>query len=230
MSAAPATGIYEAMLRVMDEVGAIGKTKKSPDLKYQYRGVDDVLAELQPLFIKHGVLVVPRVVDREREAVQSQRGTPMTSVRLVVEHTFFAKDGSSVVATTIGEALDTSDKASNKAMTAALKYALTESFSIPTYEVDRDTEENNHTPAPAQQSQPAKPPSADQMAKEKAWLLAAFETSTTEADLLKLWPRVQAFKEGTPDRAQLQERFVARRRVLNPALAPKPAPAEDVPF
>lgn len=152
-----AAGIVAAMLKVMGDVGAIGKNRKAPGLNYAFRGIDDILPELQPLFVKHGVLVTPRVLERERETVLTRGGSPMISVRLLVEHTFKALDGSSVVATTLGEAMDTGDKASNKAMTAALKAALWESFSIPTHEADRDTEE--HSPeiaAPPKAKPPAK--------------------------------------------------------------------------
>jgi predicted RNA-binding protein with PIN domain len=45
-------------------------------------------------------------------------------------------DWTSVTVTTIGEAADTSDKATNKAMSAALKYALIQTFSVPTKDMD----------------------------------------------------------------------------------------------
>ena len=144
--------IIAAMARVMAEVGAVGKTKKNAAQNYQFRGVDDVVAHVQDIMAKCGVIVIPRVVEREREMLASKSGGSMVSVRLLVEHTFHCEeDGSSVVCTTLGEAMDSGDKASNKAMSAALKYALTESLLIPTYEVDRDTEEHSPqvaTPAP----------------------------------------------------------------------------------
>lgn len=142
-------GIFKAMHAVMSEVGVIGKDRKNPQQGYQFRGIDDVLAVLQPLFIKHGIVCLPKVLKTERELLDTKSGGKMASVRLLVEHTFFcAADGSSVYATTFGEAMDAGDKASNKAMSAALKYALTESFSIPTKESDRDTEEQSPELAP----------------------------------------------------------------------------------
>jgi hypothetical protein len=134
--------IYAALAAAMSEVGAVGKTKKNLQQGYQFRGIDDVMAHLQPVLAKHGVVVLPEILERERETVQTKSGGTMASVRLLVKHTFYAKDGSSVAATTLGEAMDSGDKASNKAMSAALKYALTESLLVPTYEVERDTEES----------------------------------------------------------------------------------------
>ena len=150
-------GIFRAMHAVMSEVGVIGKDRTNPQQGYKFRGIDDVLAVIQPIFIKHGIFVVPKVLKAEREVLPTKSGGSMASVRLLVEHTFFAADGSRVYATTFGEAMDSGDKASNKAMSAALKYALIESFSIPTYESDRDTEEQSPEMAPRTQS--GKPPS-----------------------------------------------------------------------
>lgn len=147
--------IYAALAAVMADVGAVGKSKKNVQQGYQFRGVDDVVAHVQDVMATRGVVCVPRVVEREREMVDTKSGGKMASVRLLVEHTFFAADGSSVTCTTLGEAMDSGDKASNKAMSAALKYALTETLLIPTYEVDRDTEE--HSPQFAPKTPPSKP-------------------------------------------------------------------------
>jgi hypothetical protein len=157
-----APAIYAALAKVMAEVGAIGKTRKNESQKYQFRGIDDVVAHVQDVMAQQGVICVPRVVERERELLDSKSGGKMASVRLLVEHTFYALDGSHVVCTTLGEAMDSGDKASNKAMSAALKYALTETLLIPTYEVDRDTEEQSPQiaapPRPPQVSPPRAPP------------------------------------------------------------------------
>lgn len=133
--------IFGALAKVMAEVGVVGKAKKNQQQGYQFRGIDDVVAHVQQVMAAQGVIVVPRVVGRERETVSTKSGGTMASVRLVVDHVFYAQDGSNVTCTTLGEAMDSGDKASNKAMSAALKYALTQTLLIPTYEADRDTEE-----------------------------------------------------------------------------------------
>lgn len=165
--------IYTALAKVMAEVGAVAKTKKNVQQGYQFRGVDDVMAHCQQVMAAHGVVPVPRVVNVEREMVDTKSGGRMASVRLTVDHTFYAADGSHVVCTTLGEAMDSGDKASNKAMSAALKYALTETFLIPTYEVERDTEEASPVVvAPPQPrpvtSAPASPPKAQPVAAAEA--------------------------------------------------------------
>lgn len=58
-----------------------------------------------------------------------------------IKYTFFAEDGSSVYAIVIGEGMDTGDKATNKAMSIAFKYACFQVFCIPTEEMqDPDAE------------------------------------------------------------------------------------------
>lgn len=156
MSETKSGRIYEALAKVMGEVGVVGKSRKNTQQNYAFRGIDDVVSACQDVLVKHGVVVAPRVIEHQREVLATKSGGSMASVRLLVEHTFFAADGSSVVATTLGEAMDAGDKASNKAMSAALKYALTESLLIPTYEVDRDTEE--HSPQVAPRPPPPAPP------------------------------------------------------------------------
>ena len=71
---------------------------------------------------------------------------------------FFAPDGSSVIAETVGEGLDMSDKASNKAMSAAYKYALFQVFCIPTAEAKDSERDSIERGAPASPAPPGTPP------------------------------------------------------------------------
>jgi len=132
--------IYEAIPKIMAEVGAVAKGHKNPQQGYQYRAIDDVMGALQGIMAKHGVFVFPRVSTERTEHVKiGQKGTPMVHVFLVIEYRFCAVDGSEVVASAPGEAMDTGDKAANKAMASALKYVLTQTFMIPTSD-PKDTE------------------------------------------------------------------------------------------
>jgi hypothetical protein len=190
--------IYAALAAVMGDVGAVGKTKQNPQQGYKFRGIDDVMAHVQGVLAKHKVICIPFVVSVEREMVATKSGGTMASVRAIIDHTFFAKDGSSVVARTIGEAMDSGDKASNKSMSAALKYALTEALMIPTYEVDRDTEEAS--------------PALDVIASEKAALLKAFKDAADVEALDGLWKRVKVLP--TDVVAELTGHFKTRKTEL----------------
>ena len=61
---------------------------------------------------------------------------------LKIKFTFYAEDGTFVEAITVGEGMDSGDKASNKAMAIAMKYAMFQVFCIPTGD-DPDAETHN---------------------------------------------------------------------------------------
>lgn len=127
----------------MAEVGAIEKTRRGDGINYKFRGIDDIYASLQPLLAKHGVFFAPNVLAKDRAERLTKSGGTMTITLLTVEFTFYAEDGSNFKIVTVGEAMDTSDKSSNKSMSAALKYAMLQLFCIPTEE-EKDTEYQNH--------------------------------------------------------------------------------------
>ena len=78
----------------------------------------------------------------------SQKGGALFYVTVDAEFDFVsAEDGTKHTVKTFGEAMDSGDKATNKAMSAAYKYACFQAFSIPT-ESDNDADAHTHTPAP----------------------------------------------------------------------------------
>lgn len=157
--------IYEAIINVMKDIGAVGKNNTNQFDHYKFRGIDDVMNALSPAMVKNHVFVIPEVLDSLREERSSKDGkTNMMYSILKVKYTFFTDDGSSVESVVIGEAMDRSDKSTNKAMSAAFKYACFQTFCIPTEEMqDADSESpeigkkavknepNKQTPQPVQQ-------------------------------------------------------------------------------
>ena len=138
--------IFSAIAKCMEEIGAIGKNAKNQKQGYMYRGIDTVYNALQPVLIKNHVFVVPEVLDQYREERKGSSGGNLIYSILKVKYTFYAEDGSFVCATVTGEGMDSGDKASNKAMSAAFKYACFQVLCIPTEEmVDPDAE----TPEPS---------------------------------------------------------------------------------
>jgi len=133
--------IYEAINNVMKEIGAIGKNSKNSQQGFMYRGIDAVMNALNPALIKYGVFVVPEVLEQTREERQTSKGGTLFYSICRVKYTFYANDGSSVEAVVVGEGMDSGDKATNKAMSVAFKYACFQVFCIPTEEmVDPDAE------------------------------------------------------------------------------------------
>ena len=141
--------VYQAILEVaiaMSREG-LGKDRVADtggSGKYRFRGVDDVMNALSPHLAKAKLIVIPRVIDRTVSERTNKHGTVMTYACLTVEFDFVsAVDGSIHVARTMGEAMDSGDKATNKAMSAAYKYVCFLTFCIPT-EGDNDSENHHH--------------------------------------------------------------------------------------
>ena len=138
--------IFSAIAGVMRDVGAVAKEKEfeSPIGKkgnYMFRGIDDVMNALHPAMVNNKIFVVPEILEQIRETRTSNSGAQMQVSICKIRYTFFAEDGSSVYAIVIGEGMDTGDKATNKAMSIAFKYACFQVFCIPTEEMqDPDAE------------------------------------------------------------------------------------------
>ena len=133
--------IFETISAVMSEIGAIGKNDKNTQQGFKYRGIDAVMNALAPALQKYKLFVVPEVLEQTREERTTTKGGVLIYSICKIKYTFYAEDGSFITATVIGEGMDSGDKATNKAMSVAFKYACFQTFCIPTEEmVDPDAE------------------------------------------------------------------------------------------
>jgi|SRR3990172_7577031 len=148
--------IYEAMPKIMAEVRAVEKTKRNESLQYNFRGFDDVYAAVRQIMAKYGVFATHTISEHRWEERTTSKGNAMYWVCAVFNVTFWAKDGSNVVTQSFGEAMDSGDKAANKAMSMAMKYALVDTFLIPTGE-PRDTENDHEETVGAARKEPPVP-------------------------------------------------------------------------
>lgn len=139
--------VYKAIHGVMTDLSKVGlgKDKTNSQQGFKYRGVDEVMNLLAPILSARGLLILPRVTKREVTERQSKSGGALFYVALDIEFDFVAaEDGSKhTVGPIIGEAMDSGDKASNKAMSIAYKYACFQAFCIPT-EADNDPDATAH--------------------------------------------------------------------------------------
>lgn len=128
--------IYAAIANVIADVGIVSKDKINKQQGFKYRSVDDVFNALHPALAKNKVFIVPRILEQTRDIIETRNGAKMTLVICKIKFTFYAEDGSYIESVIIGEGLDTGDKATNKAMAIAYKYACFQVFCIPTEEID----------------------------------------------------------------------------------------------
>jgi len=145
--------VYKTIIAIAGELAqsGIAKNRNNQQQGYKFRGIDDVLNELAPLLAKHGLCILPRVLNRTCVERQTAKGGVIFYVTVEVEFVFVAaSDGSSHVVKMFGEAMDSADKATNKSMSAAYKYAAFQAFCIPT-EGDNDADSQTHEVRPKQQ-------------------------------------------------------------------------------
>jgi len=150
--------VYEAIAQVTKKLSAhgIGKGQKNVQQGYKFRGIDDIYNALAPLIAEAGLCILPRVLNRSVTERTTKNGGILFYVVSEVEYDFVsAMDGSKHTVKVIGEAMDSGDKATNKAMSAAYKYACLQTFCIPT-EGDNDADATTHQVAQAFKTKQAK--------------------------------------------------------------------------
>ena len=147
--------VYGCIAAVSAEIAKTGiaKDRKNEQQHYKFRGVDDVYNALAPVLAKHQLVILPRILSRECVERQTKTGGTLFYVTVEAEFDFVAaSDGSKHTARTYGEAMDSADKATNKAMSAAYKYVTFQAFCIPT---EGDNDADAQTPEPSKPAVPA---------------------------------------------------------------------------
>ena len=153
--------VYQAINAVQTELAGKGIAKGQTNTydKYRFRGIDDVYNALGPALAKAGLVILPRVTDRQVTERPTAKGGVQLAVTLQVEFDFIAaEDGSKHTVVAFGEAMDRGDTATPKAMAAAYKYMAFQAFCIPVEgQPDADAETHELAQAPQPVPQKAKP-------------------------------------------------------------------------
>jgi hypothetical protein len=145
-TAPPKATIFEALAAAALEVDHVGKHVQNADQGYMARGIDHVLDAVHGPLARAGVVMTFEVLDRDVTERMTKSRNVIYHVVLRIAYTFHGPDGSSITVTAYGEALDSTDKATGKAMSAALKVVLIQVLTIPVNGEDAD--ERTHDLAP----------------------------------------------------------------------------------
>lgn len=138
--------VYACINKVQHQLSLVGISKghKNQQQGYSFRGIDDVFNALSPMLAAAGLCFLPRMIARTCEERQGKSGGALFYVTVEAEFDLVcAEDSSKHTIRTFGEAMDSGDKATNKAMSAAYKYAAMQAFAIPT-EGDNDADATTH--------------------------------------------------------------------------------------
>jgi hypothetical protein len=205
--------VYKAIAAVQADLGkdGISKARENKQQGFRFRGIDDVYNALAPALAKHGLCILPRMLDRTVTERETKSGGVLFYVVVVAEFDFVAaEDGSKHTVRTYGEAMDSGDKATNKAMSAAYKYAAMQAFCIPT-EGDNDADAHTHEVAPAKL-----PPTVEQLRAAMVTKLAGLIEKATALGL-----------EGIPKRSDLDKMTNADLESIGRAVAAAVKKAES---
>lgn len=133
--------VFELFADVKRAVGPVGKESRNTQQNYDYRGIDAVVNAAAVHLDEHGVINVPTLLDETYATVEvGKNRTPMAHVRVKVRYTFYGPRGDSFAAEVPGEAMDSGDKATPKAMSVAWRIALLQCLNLPTSDPDPDSQ------------------------------------------------------------------------------------------
>lgn len=233
--------IFKALADVNRKLEGITKDRVNTDQKFRFRGIDDVYNMLHPLLAAAGLITPPIVLDRIDGERATRNGGSMAHVKLKVRYKFIAEDGSSLTVGPVwGEALDTSDKASNKALAFAQKYIMLQTFTIPTEDTRETLEEREGDQRSTETTGPMRGESAStgqqgsgQSAPPHVIMLQKFSAiGIGRSHLEKRWgKRVEEFAEKDLDDAreiyrQICEQPHQRAQLFEPPFGQPQAPQQ----
>jgi len=133
--------IQESLVEVMREISHVGKKERNQAQGFNFRGIDAVVNAVGPALRKHSVVVAPTILSADYSTVEvGKNRTPMREATLLVKYTFYDSQGDSLEAVAPGEALDSGDKATAKAMSVAFRTCLLQTLALPTDEKDPDAD------------------------------------------------------------------------------------------
>lgn len=160
----PVPKVYAAMSAVQGILAqhGISKDRKNQQQGYAFRGIDDIYNFLSNSLAQEKLLIIPRTLSRSVLERETKAGGALFYVVVDMEFDFVcALDGSKHTARMTGEAMDSADKATNKAQSAAFKYVCLQTFCIPTEGMEQnDADFTTHpTISPKTESKPAPAPS-----------------------------------------------------------------------
>lgn len=181
----------------------IAKNRKNQQQGYNFRGIDDIYNALSELLASNKLCILPEVLERVQVERTTNKGGVIFYTTVKVKYTLVSGvDGSKFETATYGEAMDSADKATNKAMSAAYKYLCLQVFCIPT-EGDNDADGSTPEQLKPQVPKPAQPAPtiADRVAKFKQYIAGA---SLEELNSAKYKDKFDALLSQLNDEGQLE--------------------------
>ena len=204
--------VVQALSAVMNEVRSVRKEERNQAQNFNFRGIDATVNAVGPALRKHGVIVLPEVLEHTYDTVVTSRGTSMPHVVLKVTYTFHGPAGDSLACTVIGESMDTGDKAGAKAMSVAFRTALLQALCLPTDDPDPDLD--SYDRAKPAKKKTAKPDAPLATAGQVSGLVDQFAAVDSSEDLTVLAQTVAAMNLSDEDADLLRSAYINAKKRL----------------
>jgi hypothetical protein len=194
--------IHQIFADVKREVGPVGKDSVNKQQNFKFRGIDAVVNAAAEALDKYGVITIPVLQKITYSTVEvGGARTLMGHVAVEVMYQFTGPGGDHFNPVVPGEAMDSGDKATAKAMSVAYRICLLQTLNLPTGDLDPDSQTYQRSDArqqsagnafedaaPRNDRQPDKPvPPAldpdDDWVKEIAGIHTAEDADAAEAKL-----------------------------------------------
>lgn len=225
--------IYGAICELMSNVQSIAKNHTSEHGKFQFRGIDDVLNAVGAPMRELCIFAVPRLLTTTRTPTTSKSGGGLMNTVVEVEFDFIAgADGSKLTVGPIpGEAMDSGDKSTAKAMSVAYRIALIQLLAIPTGDRDPDHDVYERADTPAHRGRADEhDPWADSNPDLVKYYKGAIDGTGTEDGLKVVWAEIVkdvkaaklAATDGTTLKSAMSERIADLRRGQQDSAAETP--------
>jgi hypothetical protein len=167
-----APNIYAAFSAAMEEVQAVRKEGFNDSQRYNFRGVDQVVNAVGPIFRKHKIIPIPHHCVATYRDVLTSTGKPTREVTVEATYRFYGPAGDFIEAVIPGESLDFGDKGTAKAMSVAYRIVLLQSLCIPTDDKDPDQDSYER----------AAPPPPDPIVEARVAVANAWKANRGEFD------------------------------------------------
>jgi len=133
----------EAMTEALAKKGISKEQGGQGDIKYKFRGIDDIRNNTSPLMKECALAILPHMAERVEKERHAKSGALALWVTLRVDFKIMNTiKGDDVLVSVYADSVDYSDKATSKAMSQAYKTLAINLFNIPT-EGEQDTDGEN---------------------------------------------------------------------------------------
>jgi len=129
--------VFGKISAIQAELGAISKNGRNAFQNYDYMKESDIVNAINPLMVKHGVVMIPNTGGATVHDLAKGKLT-MFQMQFKIVNVDDPEDYTTIM--TVGQGSDNGDKGAYKAMTGAKKYALMQTFMIAT---DDDPEKDS---------------------------------------------------------------------------------------